>query len=195
MPKRKTNAKKVPKCKINPNMVEELYWDHNTPPKVIVHSTLVGRLAKSLAEQIAENKKLKLETSPDHLYYAGLLHDVAKNPKKRSNEFDPEHSWAGGRAVFQADKEVAKIAGYHDFLNIARKDLSFDQKLLIYCDLRIVGGKIVPLKTRIDSIVRKWKKSPRYKVWVNEVKEAKKSAYEFQRLLRQNKINVNPRMH
>ncbi len=194
MPPRRTQ-RKISVCKITEPMADEFFWNHNTPPKVKVHSIAVSRLAKNLAEQAVTKPKLKMETTPEHLYFAGLLHDVAKNPGKRSNDFDPEHSWKGGMALFKADKEVAKIAGYHDFLNFARSDLSFDQKLLIYCDLRIVGGKTVTLSTRINAIIKKWKKSPRYKIWAEEVKEAKSHAFAFQRLLEENGIKINSKIH
>ncbi|MFH1586547.1 MAG: hypothetical protein ABID38_01670 [Candidatus Diapherotrites archaeon] len=197
--KKSNLAREKPGCRISRKWAYNRFGEYKTPHKVIVHSVIMARLARNLARQAQKSKGLKSEITPTHFHRAGLLHDVTK----KANESNPGHPWVSGKEFFEKDAEVAKLICYHDYKNIGRDDLTFDQKLFIYCDLRVLGGNLVPLEERFEKIKESTLARGRendanieyIKRSLRETDEAFEAARKFEELLVKNGINISPRFH
>jgi len=125
-----------------------LFRQRGTPSEVIEHSIIVAKIAKGIASQIARKKSkiggLKLESTPSQIYSAGWLHDFVKTKAG----YDENHASHAGKLLRRRHGEIATIVGSHGYTNLLRKNLTLAEKIMIYCDLRVSGNKIVSLEER-----------------------------------------------
>jgi putative nucleotidyltransferase with HDIG domain len=130
----------------------ELMAEVELAPAVIHHSIIVKKAALEFADLI-EQKGTKVNRPL--ITAAALLHDIKK--------LDAEmcHGIEGGEFLRKKGfPEVASIVEKHCLINLDDPDLTpktTEEKLLMYADLRVNTGKIVPLNDRFDYIKRQYR--------------------------------------
>ncbi len=132
----------------------DLLWHHNVPEEVIRHSLAVSRFAVKLGERLkAEGKKVDLKL----LEASCLLHDIGKIESIRNGG---NHEKIGHDILVRHGfKEVAEVVlkhSLHYIIDTKNKPRSLEEKILFYSDKRVMGHKVVPLKKRLDDLLKRY---------------------------------------
>ncbi len=116
-----------------PDQAILLWQTYALPERKQIHSLLVARVAKWIAEQIEQKKHLHIHK--ELLYVAGLLHDIDKNIPWKKGETHPD---AGVRMLMSLGyDEVAMLIKKHPLHAIVDSELvptTLEEKILYLAD-------------------------------------------------------------
>ncbi len=151
----------------------ELLWHHNTPQNIIRHSIAVSRLAADIGAKLkGEGKKINLAL----LDRACILHDIGKMVAIQT---DGSHGEIGYSILLKHGyKEVAEVIRTHSLhciLDSKNKPKTWEEKLLYYCDKRVMENKVVSLRERLADLKKRY---PKYR---ESIKKAEPLVYRLER--------------
>jgi len=125
--------------------------DMKMPDHIVAHSIQVTRVATLLVSRLEKDISLNLEL----VRASALLHDITK-PKSFASKED--HAETGARLISDMGyREIAQIVRQH-----VRLDKYFESakpseaEVVNYSDKRVLHDKIVPLRERMDYIMKRY---------------------------------------
>jgi len=150
----------------------KLLKKYRVPIHIIKHSVAVARLALFLSERL---KKKRVSINAELAHRAALLHDIArvcdfkeiditkfeqtiteedkaKWKQLKDNYKDIAHEDAAFEILKGEYPELALTIRKHRYMAMAdekTRPSTREEKLLYYCDMRVMQDRIVPLKTRL----------------------------------------------
>lgn len=150
----------------------ELLKKYHVPVHIIRHCEVVAGLGLFLARRLKEKG---LPVNPVLVHRAGLVHDIARvcdfkeidvsklrqtvteqdraEWKKLKHRYrDTAHEDAAFDILKDDYPELALIVRKHRYMAMAderTRPAIWEEKLLYYCDMRVMQDRIVPLKTRL----------------------------------------------
>jgi broad specificity phosphatase PhoE len=135
------------------------YKENKTPDNIILHVKKVNKVAIFLAKKLIE-KGVKIDY--DLVDKASLLHDLdkwlcIKNPELKHG-FETEKILIG-----KGFPRLGKLAKNHLPTEIYNKEISWEEKIIVYADSRVQDDKIVDQDQRIKDALERYNFSKREK--------------------------------
>ena len=122
---------------------------------IVDHSVQVCRVAVFMADQMDSGR---LQLNRDLIRAAALLHDITKT---RSFDTHENHAETGALFLFERGyRDVGRVVEQHvrlkEYFSSATPD---EAEVINYADKRVLHDRVVPLKLRMDYILKKYGKT------------------------------------